>query len=130
MVNKTEHKNSSLLVNICFTDRPNLRKARFCSQRETESKLLYDWRFTANQFVLASSPLRLTARFFFSQLNTCGHSPYVTSLCYDRRPVGRLSCWQATIWVLRPIFLLFLQYKTYFIVNRADGQLFWLLRIK
>jgi hypothetical protein len=40
--------------------------------------LLYDWRFTANHFVLASSPLRLTTRDFF-QLNTCGHSPYVTS---------------------------------------------------
>jgi hypothetical protein len=40
--------------------------------------LLYDWRFNANQFALAPSPLRLTARDFF-QLNTCGHSPYVTS---------------------------------------------------
>jgi hypothetical protein len=43
-----------------------------------ESELLYDWRFTANQFVLAPSPLRLTARIFF-QLNTCDCSPYVTS---------------------------------------------------
>jgi hypothetical protein len=42
-----------------------------------ESELLYDWRFTANQFVLAPSPLRLKARFLF-QLNTCGNSPYVT----------------------------------------------------
>jgi hypothetical protein len=40
-----------------------------------ESELLYDWRFTANQLVLAPSPLRLTIRFF--QLNPCGHSPYV-----------------------------------------------------
>jgi hypothetical protein len=46
--------------------------------RESESALLYDWRFTANHFVLVTSPLRLRARFFF-QLNTCGHSPYVTS---------------------------------------------------
>jgi hypothetical protein len=45
----------------------------------SESELLYDWRFTANQFVLASSPLRHTARIFFSQLNTCGHIPYITS---------------------------------------------------
>jgi hypothetical protein len=29
-----------------------------------KSKLLYDWRLTANQFVLASSPLRLTTRDF------------------------------------------------------------------
>jgi hypothetical protein len=34
--------------------------------RESESELLYDWRFTANQFVLATSPLRLTTSIFFS----------------------------------------------------------------
>jgi hypothetical protein len=31
-----------------------------------QKNLLYDWRFTANHFVLASSPLRLTTGFFFS----------------------------------------------------------------
>jgi hypothetical protein len=31
---------------------------------ESESELLYDWRFTANQFVLATSPLRLTTSIF------------------------------------------------------------------
>jgi hypothetical protein len=41
--------------------------------------LLYDWRFTANQFVLASNPLRLTTRIFSSQLNPFDISPYVTS---------------------------------------------------
>jgi hypothetical protein len=46
---------------------------------ESESELLYDWWFTANQFVLATSPLRLTTSNFISQLNTCGYSPYVTS---------------------------------------------------
>jgi hypothetical protein len=47
--------------------------------RVRDSEILYDWRFTANQSVLASSPLRLTARIFFSsQLNTCSHSPYIT----------------------------------------------------
>jgi hypothetical protein len=43
---------------------------------ESESELLYDWRFTANQFVLALSPLRLTARILL-QLNTFHHSPYL-----------------------------------------------------
>jgi hypothetical protein len=38
-------------------------------ESESESELLYDWRFTANQFVLAPSPLRLTTRDFFFQLN-------------------------------------------------------------
>jgi hypothetical protein len=42
-------------------------------------ELLYDWRFTANQFVLATSPLRLTISNFIFQLNTCGYSPFVTS---------------------------------------------------
>jgi hypothetical protein len=46
---------------------------------KSKSKLFYDWRFTANQFVLASSPLRPTTRLFFFQLNSCGNSPHVTS---------------------------------------------------
>jgi hypothetical protein len=41
--------------------------------------LLYDWRFAANQFVLATSPLGLTARNFIFQLNSCRYSPYVIS---------------------------------------------------
>jgi hypothetical protein len=44
---------------------------------ETQSELLYDWLFTANQFVLVPSPLRPTTNIFF-QLNTCGYSAYVT----------------------------------------------------
>jgi hypothetical protein len=35
------------------------------SSESVESELLYDWRFTANQFDLATSPLRLTARISF-----------------------------------------------------------------
>jgi hypothetical protein len=46
---------------------------------EPESELLYDGRFTAHQLVLATSPLRPTARFFIFQLNAYGYSPYVTS---------------------------------------------------
>jgi hypothetical protein len=48
-------------------------------QSQSESELLYNWRFTTYQFILATSPLRLTTRNFFFQLNTCSHSPYVTS---------------------------------------------------
>jgi hypothetical protein len=46
---------------------------------KSESELLYDWRFPANQFVLATSPLRLTTSNFIFQLNPCGHNPYITS---------------------------------------------------
>jgi hypothetical protein len=46
---------------------------------QSQSQLLYDWRFTANQFVLATGPLRSTTSNFILQLNTCGYSPYVTS---------------------------------------------------
>jgi hypothetical protein len=46
---------------------------------KTEPELLYDWLFTANQFVLATSPLRHTTSNFIFQTNTCGYSPYVTS---------------------------------------------------
>jgi hypothetical protein len=41
---------------------------------KSKSKLLYDWWFTVNQFVLASSHLRLTTRDLFSQLNLCSDS--------------------------------------------------------
>jgi hypothetical protein len=46
---------------------------------ESESELLYDWPFTANQFLLTTSPERLTTSNCIFQLNTCGYSPYVTS---------------------------------------------------
>jgi hypothetical protein len=46
---------------------------------ESESALLYEWRFTANQFVLKTSPLRFTNSNFIFQMNTCSYSPYVTS---------------------------------------------------
>jgi hypothetical protein len=45
----------------------------------SESELLYDWRFTANQYVLAKNSLRLTNSNFIFQMNFCGYSPYVTS---------------------------------------------------
>jgi hypothetical protein len=54
-----------------------------------KSKLLYDWRFTAHQFVLAPSPFRPSTALFF-QLNTCGHSPYVIS-SITRKWVCRLE---------------------------------------
>jgi hypothetical protein len=57
---------------------PALATTRLPSNWKSRSELLYDCRFTANQFVLAPSPLRLTTGDFF-QLNPCGHSPYVTS---------------------------------------------------
>jgi hypothetical protein len=49
------------------------------SYSESESESLYDWRFTANQFVLATSSLTPTTRNFIFQLNTCGYSPYLPS---------------------------------------------------
>jgi hypothetical protein len=57
--------------NNCFVANSKLKS-------KSKSKLLYDWRFTASQFVLVSSPLRLTMREFFFQLNLCSHSTCVT----------------------------------------------------
>jgi hypothetical protein len=50
-------------------------------------RLPWDWlwpvtsssEFTANQFVLETSPLRLKTSNFIFQLNTCGYNSYVTS---------------------------------------------------
>jgi hypothetical protein len=39
--------------------------SELCLGSTTESQLLYDWRFTVNHFVLATSPLRLTTSNFF-----------------------------------------------------------------
>jgi hypothetical protein len=56
---------------------------------QSESELLLHLVVYPNQFVLAPSPLRITTRDFF-KLNTCVHSPYITSslamynLCTDR----------------------------------------------
>jgi hypothetical protein len=47
-------------------------------QSEPELELLYDWWFTANQFILVTSPLRPTSRIFIFQPNTCCYSPYET----------------------------------------------------
>jgi hypothetical protein len=56
------------------------RLSEECSEeRERESHSYLRLRFTANQFVLATSPLRPKSRIFIFQLNTCGYSPYATS---------------------------------------------------
>jgi hypothetical protein len=60
------------------------------TQRVSQSELLYDWRFTANQFVLMTSPLRLMTSNFIIQLNTCSYGPYVT-LSLTRGWVCRLQ---------------------------------------
>jgi hypothetical protein len=50
------------------------------SKSKSKPELLYDQRFTANQFVLVSCPLRLRPEvFFFFQLSPSGNGPYVTS---------------------------------------------------
>jgi hypothetical protein len=58
----------------------NLIKMRYSNNvLKPESRLLYDWRFTANQFVLVPNTLRPTAINLLFQLNPCSYSPYVTS---------------------------------------------------
>jgi hypothetical protein len=46
---------------------------------ESESELLYDSWFTADQFISATSPLRLMTSNSIFQLSTCSYSPYVPS---------------------------------------------------
>jgi hypothetical protein len=47
-------------------------------KQDSESELLYDWRFTDNQFVLAINPQRLTTSNFFPNWTLGGYSPYIT----------------------------------------------------
>jgi hypothetical protein len=57
---------------------------------KSKSKLLYDWRFAANQFVLAVKPLETHDHTFF-QLNSCGDCPFVTSSLTRR--------WECLLWL-------------------------------
>jgi hypothetical protein len=50
-----------------------------CSEERERVRVTYDWRFTANQFVLETNPLKPNTRFFFFQLNIWGYSLHVTS---------------------------------------------------
>jgi hypothetical protein len=57
----------------CLNTHPNIHPFLCC--------LLLEWRFTANQLILAPSPLRFTTNFFFFffEPNPNCHFPYVTS---------------------------------------------------
>jgi hypothetical protein len=66
------------------------RKCTHVLNFSSESELLYDWRFTANHFVMATGPLRPTTSKFSFQLNTCGYNSYVTS-SLTRGLVSRLE---------------------------------------
>jgi hypothetical protein len=57
----------------------------------SESELLYDWRFTTNQFFLVPSPLRRFMTRDLFQLNPCCHSPYVTTSLTRR--------WGCPLWI-------------------------------
>jgi hypothetical protein len=59
-------------------------------ESKSQSKLLYNWRFTANNFVLVPSLLRLTTRFWMCELH------------YDRRWVGESVLVLSPIWVSWP----------------------------
>jgi hypothetical protein len=49
-----------------------------CDSTSLESELLYNWRFTAGQFDLATSPLRVTTSNCIFELSTYGYSPYLS----------------------------------------------------
>jgi hypothetical protein len=56
---------------------------------------LSDWRFTANQYVLATNPLRLMTNNFIFQPDTCGYSLHVTYSLTRRWYVVYNWCWSS-----------------------------------
>jgi hypothetical protein len=48
-----------------MTTHLRITKDQWRTKNESQSELLYDWRFAANQFVLATSPLRPTTSIFY-----------------------------------------------------------------
>jgi hypothetical protein len=94
---------SSLLVSLLlwlswswFTNAIRITKDEWRTKNEwaQRSELLYDWRFTANEF-LATSPLRPTTRIYIFRLNICGYSSYVTSLWREDGSVVYSCCWSS-----------------------------------
>jgi hypothetical protein len=66
MITSAIHSFTNRIELSQFTYSPiRIESLLVCLESESESELLYDWRFTANKFVLASSPLSLTARIVF-----------------------------------------------------------------
>jgi hypothetical protein len=74
---------------------------------KSKSQLLYDWQFTANQF-LASGPLRITTRDFF-QVNSCGNCSYVTSSLTRR--------WVCLLWIPLAFRQVYISHIYYVIEN-------------
>jgi hypothetical protein len=70
-VNYNSSHTELLLHDVCLTNlyeesRTNLSLISDCFESESDSELLYDWRFTTNQFLLETSPLRpTTSNFIF-----------------------------------------------------------------
>jgi hypothetical protein len=70
-------------------------------ESQLESELLYDGRFTANQFALATRSLRLTTSNFIFQINTYGYSPSVTSFLTR----GLVCSWQLLLVIASTVIL-------------------------
>jgi hypothetical protein len=80
----------------------------------SESELLYNWRFTANQFVLAPSSLRFMTRDFFLQMNPCSHSSYVTTFLLR----GKVCL----LWIgLAFVKFMYRTYSMFYIVYKSFG---------
>jgi hypothetical protein len=81
-VNNLLHKSLSS-VGVCACVSPIVARQRpgknVTAGKKSKSKLLYDWRFTAYKFVLASSLSRLKTRDVFLSTEPLHCSLYVTS---------------------------------------------------
>jgi hypothetical protein len=80
-----------------------------CYTPLSKSNFLYYWRLTSNQFVLASSPLRLTTRDIFSPLKLRGNSPYVTF------PLMRI--WVYLLWICLAFLQVYVSHIQHVIIN-------------
>jgi hypothetical protein len=76
----------------------------------SKSKIFYDWRFTAIQFVLAPSPWGSRSEIFF-QLNPCGHSPNVTS--------SLIRGWGCLLWICLAFCQVYVLYIYHVIENSS-----------
>jgi hypothetical protein len=88
-----------------------------------ESESLYGFWFTANQFALATSPLRPKTRIFIFKLNTCGYSSYTTS-CLTR---GWVWCLQVFLALASAVIIRSQSRRTHehFLLSRIRDSRTW-----
>jgi hypothetical protein len=84
-----------LVLRLTGETRPLISHTYWCLIKPLKSELLYDWRFSANHFILASSPLRPTSSIFFFKLSLAVVVLMLHPLWWEEGFVVYHCCWSS-----------------------------------